>query len=237
MKPLLRVVPCLFAFAMVVGCASTTVTERHTQMGMEKLPRPDVMYVYPFAATPTDIPPWSAARSRYAAPSRPPTAEEIEAGRKLGALVAQELVGEFQEMGLPSVVAGSHATPRLNDILIIGYFASIETGSATKRLALGFGAGAAQLQTVVEGYQMTHEGLRQLGSGTLQAGGSKIPGVSAPLLVFAATANPIGLVVGGVAKVAGEVTGRDTIEGAAKRTAKAIADQLRAKIQAQGWSY
>ena len=34
---------------------------------------------------------------------------------------------------------------------------------------------------------------------------------------------------------AGEVTGRDTIEGTAKRTAKEIGDQLRVKFKEQGW--
>jgi hypothetical protein len=45
----------------------------------------------------------------------------------------------------------------------------------------------------------------------------------------------IGLIVGGAMKVEGEVTGKSTIEGAAKRTAKAIADQLQVACQKQGW--
>jgi hypothetical protein len=36
-------------------------------------------------------------------------------------------------------------------------------------------------------------------------------------------------------KVGGEVTGKSTIEGDAKRTAKEIADQLWVACQRQGW--
>ena len=62
-----------------------------------------------------------------------------------------------------------------------------------------------------------------------------MPGVVAPLAILAATANPIGLVVGGAAKVYGETSGSDTIEGAAKRTADEIAVQLRNVAEEQGW--
>jgi hypothetical protein len=62
-----------------------------------------------------------------------------------------------------------------------------------------------------------------------------MPGMVVPLAVLAATANPIGLVVGGAAKLYGEGTGSDTIEGAAKRTADEISAQLRTTAEEQGW--
>ena len=56
-----------------------------------------------------------------------------------------------------------------------------------------------------------------------------------PAAVLAATASPIGLIVGGTAKATGEVTGSETIEGAAERTADEIAAQLRTAAEEQGW--
>jgi hypothetical protein len=53
--------------------------------------------------------------------------------------------------------------------------------------------------------------------------------------VTVATANPIGLVVGGAIKASGEISGRDTIEGAAERTASQIATELKAGFAKQGW--
>jgi hypothetical protein len=234
MKSLVRLAPCLFAL-LAAGCASTKVTARQSNIGSEKLARPDRVIVHNFAATPADIPAWSSAAGKYAQPSTPPTAEEIEVGRELGSLVAKELVAEIKGMGMPAVQAAGQPAPRVGDIVIIGYFASVDTGSAAKRVVLGFGAGAPELKTVVEGYQMTERGLRKLGSGEVESGGGKSPGVLVPIAVTAATANPIGLVVGGAVKVGGEVTGKTTIEGSAKRTAKEIAEQLRKRFEEQGW--
>jgi hypothetical protein len=234
MKCSRRVTPFFLTLIALAGCASTTVTKRQTYQG-EKLARPGRIIVHDFAATPADIPAWSAAAGRYAQASAPQKAEEIETGRKLGAQVAQELVAEIREMGLPAVRAAGQPAPQVGDIVIIGYFESIDEGSAAKRVALGFGSGAAEMKTQVEGYLMTDRGLRKLGSGEVDAGGGKTPGVAVPLAVTVATANPIGLIVGGALKVGGEMTGKSTIEGTAKRTAEKIADELRVAFQKQGW--
>ena len=117
----------------------------------------------------------------------------------------------------------------------MGYFESVDSGSLTKRIVLGFGSGSAHLNTAVEAYLMTDKGLRRLGSGDVDAAGGKAPGVAVPLVMVAATGNPIGLIVSSAAKAEGELSGRTTIEGAAKRTAKKIADQLQIAFKKQGW--
>jgi hypothetical protein len=138
-------------------------------------------------------------------------------------------------MGLPAVRVGGQPAPRPGDILIKGYLVSVAEGSEGKRILIGFGSGNAELKTVVEGYQMTAQGLRQLGSGELDAGGTKTPRMLVPLAVAAATASPIGLIVGGAVKLHGEVSGSDTIEGSAKRTAEEIGKHLKAAFEKQGW--
>jgi hypothetical protein len=138
-------------------------------------------------------------------------------------------------MGLVALEGSQQSLPQLNDLMIIGYFGAVEEGSTAKRLTIGFGSGATELTTAVEGYQMTKEGPRLLGSGQLESGGGKTPGLIVPLAVLAATANPIGLIVVGAAKVGMEVTGKSKIEGSAKRTAEAIAEQLQVRFKEQGW--
>lgn len=235
MKLFMRVVLCVCALVVTVGCASTEVTNRDYKLGKEKIPKPERIYVYPFAATPADIPTWSASAGRYSESTTPQTPEHIEMGRTLGVLVAKELVLEIQKMGYSALEADQHTVPRINNLMIAGYFQAADEGSTAKRLTLGFGSGAAEITTAVEGYQMTPEGPRHLGSAQLQSGGSKMPGLIVPIAVVAATANPIGLIVMGTAKVAGEVTGRNKLEGAAKRTAEAIAEQLQVRFKEQGW--
>ena len=233
MKPLRRATSCLLALAVVAGCASTEVTERQRYEG-ERLARPDRIIVHDFTANPAEVPRESAFAAELAgAPT--PTAEQLEVGRKLGAQVAQELVADLQGMGLPAVRAAGQLPPRPDDIVLRGYFVSVDEGIARRRVLVGFGAGAAELKTAVEAYQMTAEGLRPLGRGEIRSEGGELPGMVVPLAVVAATASPIGLIVGGTAKATGEVTGSDTIEGAAERTAKEIAAQLRTAAEEQGW--
>jgi len=230
MKRRVRCSPVLLALLLAAGCATTKVTERQAYEG-GPLPRPDHVWVYDFAATPGDAP----GDAEFNEPSQPQSAKEIDAGRKLGAEVAKQLAAKIEAMGLTADVATDQTMPAVNDIVIKGYFTSIEEGSMGKRLVIGFGSGNADLQTNVEAYQMTSSGLRKLGGGSLNAGGGKMPGVLLPLAVTAATANPIGLVVGGAVKAEGEISGRSTIEGSAKRTADEIATQLQSAFEKQGW--
>ena len=102
-------------------------------------------------------------------------------------------------------------------------------------VTIGFGAGGSELSTFVEGYQMTATGLRKLGSGTIDAKGSKAPGAALGAAGWLVTGNPIGLVVGGGMKIYGEASGKATVEGRAKATAKEIADVLKTRFQEQGW--
>ena len=234
MKPLSRSAPWLFALVVLTGCASTEVTQRETYQG-EKLARPDRIIVHDFAATPADVHAESALPSQSAGAAMPLTAEDVEVGRKLGAEVAKQLVADLQGMGLPAVQAAGQPPPRVGDIVIKGSFASVEEGSAGKRVLVGFGSGAADLTTVVEGYLMTAQGLRKLGGGEVASESGKTPGMVAPLAVAAASANPIGLLIVGGMKLRGEMTGSSTIEGRAKPTADEIAAQLKVAAEKQGW--
>jgi hypothetical protein len=125
-----------------------------------------------------------------------PTPEQREVGRKLGAEIAEHLVVDLLNMGLPAVRTVGQPAPEVDDIVLRGYFVSIDEGSATKRVLVGFGSGAAEMRVAVEGYQMTAQGLRLLGSGEVASRGARTPGIALPLGVLAATTNPIGLVVG-----------------------------------------
>jgi hypothetical protein len=224
----------LFALFVLTACASTNVTERQAYTG-DKLARPDRIIVYDFAATPDDVHAESILPSKSAGAATPQTAEDIEVGRKLGAEVARQLVADLQGMGLPAVQAAGQPPPRVGDIVIKGSFVSVEEGSAGKRVLVGFGSGAADLRTVVEGYVMTAQGLRKLGGGEVASQSGKTPGMVVPLAVAAATANPLGLIVVGAVKAHGEMTGSSTIQGRAKPTADEIAAQFKVAAEKQDW--
>jgi Domain of unknown function (DUF4410) len=234
MKALFRAVTLSFVLAAVAGCASTEMSQQ-TQMSSERIARPNRILVYDFIASPADIPADSALRSSVAAPSAPPTPEELATGKRLGGLIAQELVSDIQAMGLSAVRAAPGSAPQVGDGVIRGYLVSVEGGSGVQRFVIGFGAGAAEMDTVVEGYVMTPQGLKRLGSGTLSASGSRTPGAVMPAAVAIGTGSPVGLIVVGGAKLYGEATGRSGLEGRAKATADEIAEQLKIRFEDRGW--
>ena len=235
MRSLRAIAPVLWLL-MLAACATTDVVGRESAMEPgERLARPQHIIVYDFASTPEEVASDSDAAAAASAPSEPPSEEQIETGRKLGAEVAKDLVEEITDMGLPAVRAADLPQGAVGDIIIRGTFVSVDEGSALKRIVVGFGSGGAELKTLVEGYVMTDRGLRKLGSGQIDSGGNKLPGVVLPLAVTIATANPIGLVVGGAVKATGELTGSSTIEGTGRRTAEMIAKELKVKFEEQGW--
>lgn len=234
MQSFTRIAFCVLALAVAAGCASTEVSDRK-RLVYEKLPRPHHIWVYDFAATPAEVPVNSALAGQHSEHPTPQTAEQIATGRKVGEAIATQLVEQIFDMGLLAKRASSGTTPEINDIVIRGYLLSIDEGSATKRVAIGFGSGASELTTAVEGFQMTAHGLRKLGSGKVGAGGGKTPGAALGVVALAATANPAGLIIGGGMKAYGEYSGSSKIEGRAKATAKEIADVLKKRFQEEGW--
>jgi hypothetical protein len=230
------IVSCLFILLVATGCASTKVTNQENLV-TGKLPWPGNILVYDFAATPAEVPTNSTLAIHHSVDIVPQTAGQIAAGRQLGIEIAAELVGRIHGLGMPAQRASAETKPQLNDIVIRGYLISINEGSVTKRVTIGFGYGASELRTAVECYQMTAQGLRKLDSETLDAGGNKTPGVATGLgiVTFLVTANPAGLIIGSGMKVYGEESGRSKVEGRARATAKEIAVVLKQQFQQQGW--
>ncbi len=226
--------PCLIAVFLVSGCASTEITGRE-KIVTGKLPKPDHIWVYDFVATPEDVPADSAVAGQYDPSAPAQTPEEIATARALGASMATQLAQQIREMGLPSGVAVPGTTPQVNDIVIRGYLTSIDEGSAAKRMTIGFGSGASKLQTLVEGFQMTPEGLRKLGSGRVESGGNKTPGGAVGVVTWIATANPVGFIVSSGTKVYGEASGNSKIQGRAKQTVDEIAKLIKQRCEQESW--
>jgi hypothetical protein len=233
-RKLATIVSCLIVMIVVAGCASTKVTSRE-QIVTGQIPRPGTIWVYDFSASAADAPADSAFAGQSSTPATPPTEEQLAIGRELGTGITAQLVVAIRELGMNAAQAVPGTQPQVNDIVIRGYLLSVEPGSAGKRMTIGFGSGGSELATGVEGYQMTANGLQKLGSGTINAEGSKGPGAGLGAASWIVTGSPVGLIVGGGMKVYGEASGSAKIEGRAKATAKEIADVMKQRFQEQGW--
>jgi hypothetical protein len=225
---------CLFALVAVAACAKVQVSDRQVLVD-EKAPRPKHIWVYDFVATPQDVPSDSSLAPHAAAGNPTQTPEQIALGREIGAELAKALVAQITAMGLPAVHATGEPQVEVGDLVIRGYLLTVEAGSATERVAIGMGAGAAELKVAAEGFQMTEHGLRKVGSGTLDTAAGKSPGAAVPLAVAVATHNPLGLIVSTGVKLHDEKTGSSTIQGKVQQIAKEIADQIRPAYEKQGW--
>ena len=139
---MLTILGCLLAVAIFAGCASTEVTGSQPIVN-ERLPRPNYIWVYDFVATPADVPRGSSFADPRYRPSQPQTSDEISADRQAGAEVAATLVERIRDMGLPAERPSARTPPQTNDLVIWGYFISLDEGSAVQRIAIGFGSGAA----------------------------------------------------------------------------------------------
>lgn len=219
--------------ALLTACASSDVESRHEYEG--GLTKPNLLVVYDFSASPQDVPPNSALHGLVERREVPQTAEEIELGRLLGGRVAQKLVADLNERGIPAARAANGAAPQVGDTAIKGTFVALDEGNRLKRVLIGFGSGASELGSVVEAFQMREDGLYPLGSGEVVAGGGKMPGVLVPVGAGAAAGTAAtSAVISGSVNVVKEV-GPESIEAAADRTASEVADTIEAVYRKRGW--
>ena len=219
---------------LFAGCATTEIEQRDSRAAGESLPRPERIVVYDINASEFDVPPTSALTGQYKRAKTPPSPEEVQLGRELGRLVAERLVDSLRKMGMTAHRARQGPPPRIGNIVLAGQFVTIDEGDQDLRFTIGFGKGASQLTTHIEGYLVTDQGLRLLGGRQVNDRGGKKPGLAVPAAVSFASRSPAGLVVGSAVNIEKEMNS-ETIQAAAKRTADAIAEELERVFRAQGW--
>ena len=237
MKIIHYIMLCLFILMIPGAYASTKITDQDEIAGGQ-IPRPAHIWVYDFFATASDIPAESALAGQLSDNDPPQTADQIAAGRKLGADIGSELIKQFQAMGLQASRATTETEMQVNDVVIQGYLVSEAGGSQKKRVMLGFGAGESELKAAVEGFQNTANGLRALGSAktdSTEGLPGKTPGVAVGVLGTIATHNPLGLIVSTGVKTHEEKSGGGKMQGRATDTGEKIADMLKKRFGELGW--
>jgi hypothetical protein len=220
---------------LVAGCASSDVDTMERKAADQELVKPNRVIVQDFTASPEQVRPGSEIAKYFEDREEPVTDGERELGRELGSKAAEKIVAKLQEIGIAAERAAAAGAPASSDALIEGYFVTIDQGDRLQRMLIGFGMGAAELRTVVEVYQMTQSGLKNLGFAEIEAEGGNMPGMLVPLGAGAATGNLArSAVIGGGVSVVKEV-GPETIEAAAERTASEVVDLIKQGYEKRGW--
>lgn len=219
------------AFFCIGACAQPAVRP-FLRTGDHDLPRPARVVVRNFAATESDVVEYEGIFRQQ--PSNPnPTERRRAIARNVSEALTLELVRGLQELGL-SVVRGMPEASDTDDILIIeGEFICIDEGSPLRRWAVGFGSGAAKVQTRARVYQGPHR--RKLLEFTTDADSGKLPGaaVTASAGVAAPTIVGAGLLTGNA--VATGFRNHTDVSQLARSTADQAVRYLSEFFARQGW--
>ena len=219
----------------LAGCASTNSKSAIPPTELSTLPYPKAIYVYDFAVSPTEVAYGSAAAPRLDGaiddPSKTDRRDKLE--HDIAELFAAQLVAELRELGLPAV--RWRGKPPLNEdsYVIEGQFLTIGDTGAPDQKIIGFGLGGSELRVLAQAYAV--QGTQKKLMGEAEVGGENAPaaGLAAALPVAKLSASRA---AASVATGAGVVrTVNSKVKKGAEETAAAVVEQLKPKMQEQGW--
>lgn len=231
-KNSMHTLSCAFALLFVSACGHTGV--RNIKLTQEtNLPRPSRILVADFALSEREVTEYQGIMRQ-----QPTIKDPAERERQLAAEVKDALAVEVED-GLRSlgftverVGRGTRATG--NDLLIDGYFFTIDEGNPLHRLVIGFGSGVSTVDSQVQVYQ--GDEARKLLEFTTHSDSGKSPGAAATM---GAGAVAQGGVTAGMMAANAAVSGVKTYKSDVARMAAASGDQvvryLSEFFARQGW--
>lgn len=214
-----------------LGCAGarTTVTRDYLDTG--SLPRPPVVLIHAFAVDPEDVVVDSLGPNFVR--GKGSTSKRSEVGHQVANALAEQIVAKLRERSIPAERADAAEAP-LHALVVKGQFVSIDEGDRSKRMVIGFGAGAEKLQTQIQVYQVSETGLRRLRETTGTAHGDRMPGMAVPVGVGAAAgAVARSVVISGGMNIVQEVKGG--LDAATENLAEQFAERAETFYQERGW--
>jgi len=229
-----------FMLLVTVACGPASVQRVSGPSG--QLQRPDRILVYDFAVTPDEVRLDSGLSTQLGQlfgggqdPGTSRTAEEIKIGHAVANAVANALVKELNQYGLPAERALGAPSARGRLLMVKGQFVSIDEGNRTERVLIGLGAGRTGVQASVQVYEITPEGMRNVESLQADAKSSYKPGMALMMGAGGLAGNLLtSAVVSGITSAAAEATW-DTVNADGSRLAKNVAKNLGQFFVIQGW--
>jgi hypothetical protein len=235
-----RSAPGAFALLALILLAGCTSTQSQIQTGGQMLPRPAVVVVHSFAVSPAEVTLSQGLSSEVAKlvgnqSATPRSEQEIQVGHQVADAIANNLVTEIRDLGLPAERGSGLPAGTTNAVLVTGQLVSIDQGNEAERVAIGLGAGRSDVRAQVQVFQLTPSSTRLIDTIEVNAKSGLMPGMAETMGMGALTGHLLvsTLVSGGV-QVATE-TMSDTVVADADRAAKGIAKQLSSLFTQQGW--
>lgn len=178
-----------------------------------------------------------------AARSAPTDAKRQEVAEFISAKFSEVLAEELTKRGIKSRAAVATTPVPLHAVQLQGVFVAISEGDEAVRTAVGFGRGNSHVEARLRAYQKKSQGRRLLGKATLEASGSKTPGVAVSGASAAITGGVTGLVFKGALKAAEKSGANEPLPNELKegvkadvvRGARKVADFIEEKYRGYGW--
>ncbi len=216
--------------SVLTGGAKTQVVASY--QGTEPLPKPDQILVYDFTVPPDVITMDESAaarlyRRRAARMGSDDDSSPDVVARQARASFSKTLVSLLRKASMPTEMAlGPDTMAPAHTLVVQGEFTAIDEGNKTKRVMIGLGRGASDVQAHVTVALTTGTQPIVLSEFKLKSESGKKPGAAATMGVGA-------LAVGATTGAAGDR--KATVEADASRMAKAVAKQIQALMAAQKW--
>ncbi|HTI00317.1 MAG TPA: DUF4410 domain-containing protein [Acidisoma sp.] len=234
-----RVLPVAIAGLLALtGCGTAAQNDASyvapPSQGGAQLPRPRTVLVYPFTIDPKTVQLDSGMKARLEALAQAPdpAAERRKLATEVQEAISETLVDAINRMGLHAVPAGTSA-PAPGDVLIEGQILRVESGNATRRAVIGFGAGQSAVYGSAAVLQLGADGqVHPLQSYDADANSGRTPGLG--LGAAGAAAGHVAMAVAGAA--AGTVSRERTgLARDGETLAKKVATNIGTFFAAEGW--
>jgi hypothetical protein len=224
----------LVAACALFGCAPTTVETTYSRS--IAMARPARVLVYDFAVSPDEV-----HLDRLLGPieerakDKTPTQLEREVGHEVAKALAVELAKKITAMGIPAQRMWGMPASWGDVVVVEGQLVSVNQGNEAERVTIGLSAGKSQVRGIAQLFAATPMGLQLLEQFDSDVSSGYMPGMAETMGVGAigghlAAAAAAGVVTHGL----GEKFSA-SVDAEAKRTADAIAQQLRPYFESHGW--
>lgn len=218
-----------------LGACARTATDDVRMVG-PGLPRPQMIVVHDFQVAPDDVRVDSGigARLQRMEQGRSDDQERLRVERAVARALSVNLVEEIRKLGLSAEAAAMAAPPPGPVLSVEGQIVSIDEGNKTRRMMIGFGAGASEVRTLTQVYEVRGGAHRLVEDFYTTTKSSRKPGLG-PMAGAGAAAGHAAqsaAIAGGLG-LASERS--QTVEGDVKHAAREIARTLSRFFVAQRW--
>ena len=223
------------ALTTIVACAR--VSTEYVQNTPARLARPALILVHDYVVSPDEVQLDSAISSRVerAVRGTPQTEDQLSVEQEVSRILTAALVEEIRKLGL-AAEAATMASPGAGTTLSIeGQIVSIHEGNKARRMMIGLGAGASEVRTLTQVYEVTNEGGHRLVEDFYTtAKSSRKPGFG-PMAGIGAAAGLAASRVALAGGVGAATALSQTVEADVQHGARQIAKDLAKLFVQQGW--